>query len=111
MYISMMIFKLDEILANGHTRRVHRGLVDLMYDALDYYGLCAKLIPCVGTRAFGELGDWKKLVKSNVWSYENLQWVSSCYMYESLRYYRITVTSILQNIYLIYNIKSQVLCK
>ena len=93
-YKRMMIFRLDEIIANGQTRRVHRGPVDLMYDALDYYGLRAKLIPCVRTRAFGELGDWKKLVKSNVWNYENLQWVCSCYMYESLRYYRITVTSI-----------------
>ena len=89
-----MLFRLDEIVANGESRRVHRGPVDFMYDALDYYGLCYKFLPCLESRTFGELDDWKKLVKSTVWSYENLQWFCSCFMYDSLKYYRMSVTSI-----------------
>ena len=93
-YKRMLLFRLDEISANGQSRRVHRGPVDLMYDALVYYDLHGKFIPCLGNRVFGELADWKKLVKSTVWKYENLQWFSSCFMYNSLKYYRITVTGI-----------------
>ena len=93
-YKRLLIFRLDEILENGQSRQVHRGPVDLMYDALVYYNLRDKFLPCVGTRVFGELADWKKLVKSTVWKYENMQWFSSCFMYSSLKYYRITVTSI-----------------
>ena len=93
-YKRMMLFRLDEIIANGQSRPVHRGPVDLMYDALDYYNLREKFIPCLGTRAFGELAEWKKLVKTTVWKYEKLQWFSSCFMYSSLNYYRVIVTDI-----------------
>ena len=93
-YKRMMLFRLDEISVIGQTRRVHRGPVDLMYDALDYYNLREKFLPCLGTRAFGELAYWKKLIKTTVWKYEKIQWFSSCYMYNSLNYYRIIVTDI-----------------
>ena len=82
------------ISANGQTRQVHRGPVDLMYDALDYYNLREKFLPCLGRRAFGELAYWKKLIKTTVWKYEKIQWFSSCFMYSSLNYYRIIVTDI-----------------
>ena len=92
MYKQVMIYRINCLRNDNELRFKMKSPVYIMLQSFKKYGLYEMLLDCIDKNEFGNVIEWKKLVKKSVWNMEYMQWKVTCNMYAKLCIYKHHVT-------------------